>query len=124
MALLTAYAEAISKHDLDLGHCNTLLHEVRMTDSNRIVSINQSRLPHHKKGSNGLYRIARSRCCPPEYLSTHSTLMLVKSPMLTLGSYSENLVCLVQSDFELNKSIQYLYELLDKVATGKMFSVL
>ena len=40
-ALLINYADVFSKHDLDVGHSKTLPHEVRLTDPNRVVSINQ-----------------------------------------------------------------------------------
>ena len=46
-ALLTNYADVFSKHDLDVGHSKTLPHEVRLTDPNRVVSINQYRHPYH-----------------------------------------------------------------------------
>ena len=35
-ALLTSYADVFSRHDLDLGRCSTLPHEVRMTDPNPV----------------------------------------------------------------------------------------
>ena len=47
--LLNNYADVFSKHDLDVGHSKTLPHEVRLTDPNRVVSINQYRLPYHLK---------------------------------------------------------------------------
>ena len=48
-SLLTEYADVFSKHDLDVGHCKALPHQVRLTDPNKIVSINQYRLPYHLK---------------------------------------------------------------------------
>ena len=45
--LLRSYADVFSKNDLDLGHCKTLPHQVKLTDPNKIVAINQYRLPHH-----------------------------------------------------------------------------
>ena len=48
-ALLRKYADVFSKHDLDVGHSKTLPHQVRLTDPNRVVSINQYRLPYHLK---------------------------------------------------------------------------
>ena len=47
--LLTNFADVFSKHDLDVGHCKTLPHRVRLTDPNKIVSINKYRLPYHLK---------------------------------------------------------------------------
>ena len=47
--LLRKYADVFSKHDLDVGHSKTLPHQVRLTDPNRVVSINQYRLPYHLK---------------------------------------------------------------------------
>ena len=38
-SLLFKYADVFSKHDLDVGHCKALPHEVRLTDPNKIVSI-------------------------------------------------------------------------------------
>ena len=49
LSLLCSYADVFSKHDLDVGHCKSLPHQVRLTDLNKITSINQYRLPHHLK---------------------------------------------------------------------------
>ena len=48
-SLLIKYADVFSRHDLDVGHSKTLPHQVRLTDPNRVVSINQYRLPYHLK---------------------------------------------------------------------------
>ena len=49
LSLLRSYADAFSKNDLDIGHCKSLPHQVRLTDPNKITSMNQYRLPHHLK---------------------------------------------------------------------------
>ena len=46
---LREFSDVFSKNDLDLGHCKTLPHPVKLKDPNKIVSINQYRLPHHLK---------------------------------------------------------------------------
>ena len=47
--LLANFADVFSRHDLDVGHCKTLPHRVCLTNPNKIVSINQYRLPYHLK---------------------------------------------------------------------------
>ena len=90
--LLRSYADVFSKNDLDLGHCKTLPDQVKLTDLNKIVAINQYRLPHHQKEvaidyeqellAAGVVRKSNS--------VLHSPLMLVKNPMLTQRNLSTN----------------------------------
>ena len=47
--LLQSFSDVFSCNDLDVGHCRSLPHKVRLKDPNRITSINQYRLPHHLK---------------------------------------------------------------------------
>ena len=79
-ALLTKYADVFSKHDLDVGHSKTLPHEVRLTDHNRVVSINQYRLPYHLKevAIDYVDRLLRSGVIRPSTSVFNSPLMLVK----------------------------------------------
>ena len=48
-ALLREYANIFSRHDLDVGHSQTLPHTVRLTDHSKVVSVNQYCLPYHLK---------------------------------------------------------------------------
>ena len=48
-SLLRANADVFSRNDLDVGHCKSLPHKVRLRDPNRITAINQYRLPYHLK---------------------------------------------------------------------------
>ena len=48
-SLLRANADVFSRNDLDVGHCKSLPHKVRLKDPNRITAINQNRLPYHLK---------------------------------------------------------------------------
>ena len=48
-SLLRANADVFSRDDLDVGHCKSLPHKVRLRDPNRITAINQYRLPFHLK---------------------------------------------------------------------------
>ena len=47
--LIHKYGDVFSKSDLDIGHCESLPHVVRLKDPNRITSINQYRLPYKLK---------------------------------------------------------------------------
>ena len=48
-SLLERFSDVFSRSDLDIGHCQSLPHVVRLRDPNKTVSINQYRLPHHLK---------------------------------------------------------------------------
>ena len=131
--LLRTYADVFSTHDLDLGRCSTLPHEVRMTDPNRIVSINQYRLPHHLKqvAIDYVDKLLKAGVVRPSTSIFNSPLMLVKKPNADPKKPLGEQYRLVHNYVELNKSIapcsyplRHLYELLDEVATGKIFSVL
>ena len=50
-SLLRANADVFSRNDLDVGHCKSLPHKVRLRDPNRITAINQYRLPFFCKGA-------------------------------------------------------------------------
>ena len=48
-SLLVSFADIFSRNDLDIGHCRSLPHHVRLKDPNRLTAINQYRLPFHLK---------------------------------------------------------------------------
>jgi len=132
-SLLSQYADVFSRHDLDIGHSKTLPHEVRLTDPNRVVSINQYRLPYHLKevAIDYVDKLLRSGVVRPSTSVFNSPLMLVKKPNVSCDKPLREQYRLVHNYVELNKSItpcsyplRHLYELLDEVAGGKIFSVL
>ena len=111
----------------------TLPHEVRLTDPNRVVSINQYRLPYHLKevAIDYVDRLLKSGVIRPSTSVFNSPLMLVKKPNVSKDKPLREQYRLVHNYVELNKSIipcsyplRHLYELLDEVASGKIFSVL
>ena len=113
------------KNDLDVGHSKTLPHVVRLTDPHKIVLVNQYRLPYHLKevAIDYVEKLLKS--------VFNSPLMLVKKlnaePKKPLGEQYRS----VHNYIELNKLIapcsyplRHLYELLDEVSSGKVFSIL
>ena len=80
--LLTNFADVFSRHDLDVGHCKTLPHRVRLTDPNKIDSINQYRLPYQLKevAIDYVDKLLRSGVVRPSTSVFNSPLMLVKKP--------------------------------------------
>ena len=131
--LIRSYADIFSKHDLDVGHSTTLPHTVRLLDPNKIVSVNQYRLPYHLKevAIDYVDKLLKSGVLRPSTSVFNSPLMLVKKtnadPRKPLGEQYR----LVHNYIELNKltapcsyPLRHLYELLDEVASGKVFSVL
>ena len=104
-----------------------------MTDPNRIVSINQYRLPHHLKqvAIDYVDKLLKAGVVRPSTSVFNSPLMLVKKPNADPRKPLGEQYRLVHNYVELNKSIapcsyplRHLYELLDEVATGSIFSVL
>ena len=81
-SLLRSYADVFSKNDLDIGHCRSLPHRVRMRDPHRITSINQYRLPHHLKGVAIDYvkKLLAAGVVRKSTSVFNSPLMLVKKP--------------------------------------------
>ena len=106
-SLLIKYADVFSKHDLDVGHSKTLPHEVRLTDPNRVVSINQYRLPYHLKevAIDYVDRLLRSGVIRPSTSVFNSPLMLVKKPNVSKDKPLREQYRLVHNYVELNKSI-------------------
>ena len=133
LSLLCSYADVFSKNDLDVGHCKSLPHQVRLTDPNKITSINQYRLPHHLKevAIDYVERLLAARVVRKSNSVFNSPLMLVKKPHANPAKPLSEQYRLVHNYVELNKNIalcsyplRHLYELLDDVASGTVFSVL
>ena len=131
--LLRSYADVFSKNDLDVGHCKSLPHQVRLKDPNRITSINQYRLPHHLKevAIDYVQKLLAAGVIRKSNSVFNSPLMLVKKPHADPNKPLAEQYRLVHNYVELNKNIapcsyplRHLYELLDDVAGGKVFSVL
>ena len=131
--LIRSYADIFSKHDLDVGHSSTLPHTVRLLDPNEMVSVNQYRLPYHLKEVVIDYvdKLFKSGVIRPSTSVFNSPLMLVKKPNADPSKPLGEQYILVHNYIELNKLIapclyplRHLYELLDEVASGKVFSVL
>ena len=132
-SLLRSYADVFSKDDLDVGHCTSLPHQVRLKDPNRITSINQYRLPHHLKevAVDYVQKLLAAGVVRKSNSVFNSPLMLVKKPHADPKKPLSEQYRLVHNYVELNKNIapcsyplRHLYELLDDVASGSVFSVL
>ena len=132
-SLLYSFADVFSRHDQDVGHCKTLPHKVRLNDPNKVVSVNQYRLPYHLKevAIDYVEKLLRSGVIRPSTSVFNSPLMLVKKPNADPTKPLGEQYRLVHNYIELNKLItpcsyplRHLYELLDEVASGKVFSVL
>ena len=132
-SLLHSYADVFSRDDLDVGHCKTLPHRVRLLDPDRVTSINQYRLPHHLKevAMDYVKRLLAAGVVRKSSSIFNSPLMLVKKPHADPKKPLAEQYRLVHNYIELNKNIapcsyplRNLYELLDEVATGTVFSVL
>jgi hypothetical protein len=131
--LLRQYADVFSKHDLDVGKCNTLPHVVRLNDESKIVSINQYRLPYHLKevAIDYVEKLLNSGVVRESTSVFNTPLMLVKKPHADPSKPLGEQYRLVHNYVELNKNItpcsyplRNLYELLDEVASGQVYSVL
>ena len=131
--LLRQYADVFSKHDLDVGKCNTLPHVVRLNDESKVVSINQYRLPYHLKevAIDYVEKLLKSGVVRESTSVFNTPLMLVKKPHADPSKPLGEQYRLVHNYVELNKNItpcsyplRNLYELLDEVASGQIYSVL
>ena len=80
--LLREFSDVFSKNDLDLGHCKTLPHPVKLKDPNKIVSINQYQLPRHLKelAVNYVQKLLAAGVVRKSNSVFNSPLMLVKKP--------------------------------------------
>ena len=131
--LLREFSDIFSKNDLDLGHCKTLPHPVKLKDPNKVVSINQYRLPHHLKevAIDYVQKLLAAGVVRKSNSVFNSPLMLVKKPHADPSKPLAEQYRLVHNYVEVNKNIspcsyplRHLYELLDEVASGKIYSVL
>ena len=132
-SLLRSYADVFSTNDLDVGHCTSLPHQVKLIDPNIITSINQYQLPHHLKevAMDYVKKLLAAGFVRKSNSVFNSPLMLVKKPHADPNKPLAEQYRLVHNYVELNKNIapcsyplRHLYELLDEVAGGTVFSVL
>ena len=132
-ALLREFSDVFSRNDLDVGHCRSLPHKVRLKDPNRVTSINQYRLPYHLKevAVDYVQKLLHAGVVRKSSSIFNSPLMLVKKPQADPAKPLAEQYRLVHNYIDLNKNIapcsyplRNLYELLDEVAIGKIFSVL
>ena len=133
LSLLRSYVDVFSKNDLDVGHCKSLPHQVRLKDPNKVTSVNQYRLLHHVKevAIDYVERLLAAGVVRKSNSVFNSPLMLVKKPHADPKKPLSEQYRLVHNYVELNKNIspcsyplRHLYELLDDVASGSVFSVL
>ena len=122
LSLLRSYADVFSKNDLDVGHCKSLPHQVRLKDPNRVTSVNQYRLAHHLKevAIDYVERLLAAGVVRKSNSVFNSPLMLVKKPHTDPSKPLSEQYRLVHNYVELNKNIspcsyplRHLYELLD-----------
>ena len=81
-SLIHKYGDVFSKSDLDIGHCTSLPHVVRLKDPNRITSITQYRLPYKLKEVAIAYvqKLMEAGVIRKSTSVFNSPLMLVKKP--------------------------------------------
>ena len=80
--LLRSYADVFSTNDLDIGHCRSLPHYVRLKDPHRLTAINQYRLPFHLKevAMDYVKKLLAAGVVRKSTSVFNSPLMLVKKP--------------------------------------------
>ena len=131
--LLRSYADVFSTNDLDIGHCRSLPHHVRLKDPNRLTAINQYRLPYHLKevAIDYVQKLLAAGVVRKSTSVFNSPLMLVKKPHADPKKPLAEQYRLVHNYVDLNRNIspcsyplRHLYELLDEVAAGTVYSVL
>ena len=131
--LLRSYADVFSTNDLDIGHCRSLPHYVRLKDPHRLTAINQYRLPFHLKevAMDYVKKLLAAGVVRKSTSVFNSPLMLVKKPHADPSKPLAEQYRLVHNYVDLNKNIspcsyplRHLYELLDEVAAGTVYSVL
>ena len=105
--LLRTYADVFSKNDLDLGHYKTLPHQVKLTDPNKIVAINQYRLPHHLKevAIDYVQKLLAAGVVQKSNSVFNSPLMLVKKPHADPNKPLNEQYRLVYNYVEVNENI-------------------
>ena len=125
-SLRRSYADVFSTNYLDV-------HQVKLIDQNKITSINQYRLPRHLKkvAMDYVKKLLAAGVVRKSNSVFNSPLMLVKKPHTDPNKPLAEQYRLVHYYVELNKNIapcsyplRHLYELLDQVAGGTVFSVL
>ena len=132
-SLLHKCSDVFSTSDLDIGHSKSLPHVVRLKDPNRVTSISQYRLPYKLKevAIDYVQKLMEAGVIRKSTSVFNSPLMLVKKPNADPNKPLGEQYRLVHNYVDLNKNInpcsyplRHLYELLDEVASGKVFSVL
>ena len=106
-SLIRSYSDTFSKHDLDVGHSSTLPQTVRLLNPNKIVSINQYRLPYHLKevAIDYVDKLLKSGVIRPSTSVFNSPLMLVMKPNADPSKPLGEPYRLVHNYIELNKLI-------------------
>ena len=121
------------KNDLDIGNCRSLPHVVRLKDQNRITSISQYRLPYKLKevAVDYVQKLLEAGVVRKSTSVFNSPLMSVKKPHANPNKPLAEQYRLVHNYVDLNHNInpcslplRHLYELLDEVGSGNIFSVL
>ena len=81
-SLLHKYADVFSKSDLDIGHCTSLPHVVRLKDPHGVTSIAQYRLPYKLKevAIDYVQKLMEAGVIRKSMSVFNSPLMLVKKP--------------------------------------------
>ena len=104
--LLRSYVDVFSRHDLDVGRCSTLPHVVRLNDPNKVVAINQYRLPYHLKevAIDYVDKLLKSGVVRESTSVFNTPLMLVKKPHADPNKPLAEQYRLVHNYVELNKN--------------------
>ena len=104
--LLRSYADVFSTNDLDIGHCRSLPHHVRLKDPNRLTAINQYRLPFHLKevAIDYVKKLLAAGVVRKSTSVFNSPLMLVKKPHADPTKPLAEQYRLVHNYVDLNKT--------------------
>ena len=106
-SLLRENADVISRNNLNVGHCKSLPHKVRLRDPNRITAINQYRLPYHLKevAIDYVKKLLQAGVVRKSTSIFNSPLMLVKKPHADPNKPLAEQYRLVHNYMDLNKNI-------------------
>ena len=133
-SLLSGFADLFASDPDEVGSCTEIRQDIRLKDENKIACVPPYRMPHHlaplarayvqKLLAADIIRPSRSPFCSP--------LMLVKKPGFTDSSKPLAEQYRVVHDFRMVNSntirdsypLRHLYELIDEVSQGKVFSVI
>ena len=109
-SLIHKYGDVFSKSDLDIGHCNSLPHVVRLKDPNRITSITQYRLPYKLKevAMDYVQKLMEAGVIRKSTSVFNSPLQLVKKPNADPQKPLGEQYQLVHNYIDLNKKYQPL----------------